>query len=121
VSKFPLVARASDVAKSVGAPSTPAGPTRIDEGTRARRSPHAIAWVFADGAVVYEPERGVLVRLDLNGAELWRQLDGRRSIADVVQELGIESVVADVVAFVDGLRETGLVEAQDAAGTWLSR
>jgi energy-coupling factor transporter ATP-binding protein EcfA2 len=55
--------------------------------TRLRRAPRVAAWSLADGAVVYDPSRETVTRLNPSGGEIWRQLNGR-SAADLAAHLG---------------------------------
>jgi energy-coupling factor transporter ATP-binding protein EcfA2 len=87
----------------------------IGGATLVDRAGDAHGWVFPDGAVVYGAEQGVLARLDLMGAEVWRRLDGHHTLADVADQLGAETstdptlVLEGTLGFVGELQASGLV------------
>lgn len=68
--------------------------------------------------LVYDGE--ILHRLTDTGADIWRQVDGRISVAQIAAELAEgasdppEDVHRDVVAFLDLLAEQGLLVTSDA-------
>ena len=104
-----LAPTGSDPAQRV-ADSVEVGPdTLID------RSGDASGWVFPDGGVVYGTERGVLARLDLMSAEVWRRLDGHHTLADVADQLAAQTstdsalVLEGTLGFVRELQASGLV------------
>ena len=82
---------------------------RLAKKARLRFDRHAARWM-----IVY-PERGLA--LNESGAAIAQKLDGTRSIAAIAGELAkehagasAERIEADVLAFVSGLRDKGLLE-----------
>lgn len=82
---------------------------KLAKKARLRFDRHASAWM-----IVY-PERGLA--LNASGAAIAQKMDGTRSIAAIASELAEEHAGAsreeiekDVLAFVGGLRDKGLLE-----------
>ena len=77
-----------------------------------------VAYEVIDGeAVVIDPEGRELVTLNEVGTQIWEHLDGQRGVTDLVDELfgnfsGVsrDEFEADVVAYLDELREAGLLD-----------
>jgi hypothetical protein len=71
--------------------------------------------VHKDGGALLETMLGRYV-LDADGRELWQLIDGRRDVAEIVQEvattrgLALDGVDAAVAAFCARLTELGLID-----------
>lgn len=69
---------------------------------------------FDDWALLFEPDSGNAFGINPTGLFIWRRLDGRRSLEDIVEELreSSDGVPADaaghVTEFVRALAEQGL-------------
>ena len=94
----------------VGASSGPDGTMRVT------RKP-SVPWKELDGvAIVLVLATGDYFELDEMGLEIWKRLDGRRTLAECADELlaiydaPLEVMRADVGAFVEELRQCDLVE-----------
>jgi len=81
-----------------------------------RRPPH-LAWQdIAGEAVVLDAKARVLRGLNATGARVWDLIDGVRTVEDIAATLAAEWVrdlsptLADVLGFVEALRDRGLVE-----------
>ena len=68
-------------------------------------------------AVVVDPEGRELITLNAVGTQIWEHLDGQREVTELVDELlgnfdGVsrEEFEADVVAYLEELREAGLLD-----------
>lgn len=78
-----------------------------------------VASRIMDGeAVLVHPGRGEVKVLNELGAEIWKRLDGRHSVGEIVDELlGAYAVdrsdlEGDVLRFMENLRERDLVAVQ---------
>ena len=71
---------------------------------------------FENQAFLYDPDTGNTYNLNPVGAFLWKCLDGRRSIGQIVDKLNKEfetepsSVFEDLETFLSDLRERGFIE-----------
>jgi coenzyme PQQ biosynthesis protein PqqD len=74
-------------------------------------------------AVLVHPGKGEVKVLNELGAEVWKRLDGSRTVDEIVDELiqvyavGRDQLETDVVRFLDSLHERGLVGLQSADAT----
>ena len=82
----------------------------------------SIASRIMDGeAVLVHPGRGKVKVLNELGAEVWRRLDGERSVRDIVEDLirmyavDRDTLEKDVIRFVESLRERDLVSLKNPA------
>jgi SynChlorMet cassette protein ScmD len=70
---------------------------------------------FDDWAVLYNPDTAQAVGIDPVGVSVWKLLDGRHGLDDIVAEIRArfedvpDQVSAEVTAFVDDLAERGYV------------
>ena len=70
---------------------------------------------FDDWAVLYNPDTADAVGINPVGVAVWKQMDGKRSIEQIVAEIGAsfedvpEAVCNEIVAFVNTLAENGFV------------
>jgi hypothetical protein len=84
----------------------------------APRRAAGVTYVVIDGqAVVIDPEGRELITLNQVGTKIWEHLDGRRDVAQLVDEIldnfdGVsrEQFQADVVTYLDELGAAGIVE-----------
>ena len=71
---------------------------------------------FENQAFLYDPDTGNTYNLNPVGAFLWKCLDGRRSIGQIVDKLNKEfetepsSVIKDLEAFLKNLKDRGFIE-----------
>jgi SynChlorMet cassette protein ScmD len=78
---------------------------------------------FDDWAILFNPDTADAVGINPVGVAIWKLMDGRRNINDIVEEIKKsfddvpESVVEETKKFVDDLVEAGLVgfELKDEA------
>ena len=77
--------------------------------------------VIEGQAVVIDPEGRELITLNEIGTRIWEHLDGQRGVSNLVDELwpnfeGVsrEEFESDVVAYLDELREAGILEPDPA-------
>jgi hypothetical protein len=82
-----------------------------------RRAAGVTYEIIEGQAVVIDPEGRELVTLNGVGTMIWEHLDGRRGVPELVDELlgnfdGVsrEQFEADVIAYLDELREAGIVD-----------
>ena len=88
-------------------------------GAEAERPTPAPNTVFArlgdHGAVVYDHARSKAILLDATGAEIWQQLDGQSTAAEIVSTLAphfaadATTIAADVNALLDELVASGFL------------
>jgi energy-coupling factor transporter ATP-binding protein EcfA2 len=79
-----------------------------------RRKVAVEAWVLEDGAVLYDPEWGMLFRFNKQGARVWQALDGMSSLASVAAALaGTEEAVERVCGFARAVRNRRLIDLAD--------
>lgn len=77
--------------------------------------PHLRSIVDHDGAVILDPARNSMLRLNATGGSIWEKLQQGRLIADIVRELAEETltevtvVERDVREFIDQLKARRLV------------
>ncbi len=70
---------------------------------------------FDDWAVLFNPETAFALGTNPVGVAVWKQLDGRRSIEDIVEKIkssfadSPDAIAKEIVAFVDKLAENGFV------------
>jgi SynChlorMet cassette protein ScmD len=70
---------------------------------------------FDDWAVLFNPETAYALGTNPVGVAVWKQLDGRRSIEDIVAKIknsfedSPEAIAKEIAAFVDKLAENGFV------------
>lgn len=81
-----------------------------------RRSPRASWRRIDDSIVVLDDVEGELIRFNDVGDRIWEELDGRRSVSDLVKLLGAEFdapagvLEKDIAGFLRRLAEMELVE-----------
>jgi hypothetical protein len=82
---------------------------------RFRASREVVARDVPDGMMLVNVQTGAAFKLNRVGAQLWRQMDGQRTVADLVADLerlytvGAEQLQRDVDALLDDLQKQGLV------------
>ena len=88
----------------------------MSDGTSPVRNPVAVLREeFDDWAVLFNPDTAQAVGINPVGVAVWKLIDGKRTIKDVVQEVEQqydevpESVQQDVTAIVENLTEGGFV------------
>ncbi len=70
---------------------------------------------FDDWAVLFNPDTADAVGTNPVGVAVWNRLDGRRSLDDIVSEIGSgfegtpDTAVAEILAFVEKLSDKGFV------------
>ena len=70
---------------------------------------------FDDWAILFNPDTGDAVGINPVGVTVWKRMDGRRSIGDIVSEIGNDfdnvpdAALEEISAFVDKLAEEGFV------------
>ena len=70
---------------------------------------------FDDWAVLFNPETAYALGTNPVGVAVWKRLDGRRSIEDIVSEIknsfedAPDASAKEIAAFVDKLTENGFV------------
>ena len=70
---------------------------------------------FDDWAVLFNPDTANAVGTNPVGVEVWKRLDGKRSLADIVSEIkknfadAPDAAFKEIAAFVDKLAENGFV------------
>jgi SynChlorMet cassette protein ScmD len=77
---------------------------------------------FDDWAILFDPDTAAAVGVNPVGVRTWKLIDGKRSLADIIEALRDQfdsvpdTVADDVAAFVKSLREYGFVgrELSDA-------
>jgi hypothetical protein len=77
------------------------------------RSGTAHGWLFDDTGVLYDTDRGAMLRIDAAAGDLWRAFDGQRPLADAVAPLaaeGHQEVIDEALGFARTLTGYGLVE-----------
>ena len=87
----------------------------------APRRAAGVNYEVIDGqAVVIDPDGRELVTLNDVGTMIWEHLDGQRGVTELVDELlgnfdGVsrKQFEADVIAYLDELREAGIVSPVD--------
>ena len=69
---------------------------------------------FDDWAVLFDPDTGEAYGLNPTSAFIWKQLDGRNTLDDILEQLRIncekvpEDAERDIKEFIDGLTDKGL-------------
>ena len=82
---------------------------------RFQPSPDVVTREIPEGAMLVNVQTGSAFKLNRVGAEVWRQLDGQRAIADIVagleRQYGVdaEQLGRDVEALLEDLQKQGLV------------
>jgi hypothetical protein len=82
---------------------------------RFQASRDVVARDVPEGMMLVNVQTGAAFKLNRVGAQVWRQLDGVRSLADVVAELerqyrvGADQLQRDVDALLEDLQKQGLV------------
>jgi SynChlorMet cassette protein ScmD len=77
---------------------------------------------FDDYALLYNPDKTEVFCLNPVGVFLWKRLDGRHSIEDLLKELRSgckdlpEAAGEDLKAFIDDLSQRGLINASAGQG-----
>ena len=70
---------------------------------------------FDDWAVLFNPDLAVAMGTNPVGVAVWKQMNGKRSLAEIVAEIknnfdnAPEAVFEEIAAFVDTLAEKGFV------------
>jgi hypothetical protein len=79
------------------------------------RGAQTTGWMLRDGGVIYDTSRGLLVRLDAVGADIWGRLDGDRTVGDIASTLTGNSgpdpqgLIEAVVSFLRALDQAGVL------------
>ncbi len=80
-------------------------------------NPDCVVREIGEGLVILVPETSTTHSLEKLGVFIWRQLDGKRDLATVLEAIVSEYEVtedtarADLLAFVDELRNANLLQA----------
>ena len=92
---------------------------KIDLNTRLAVNPNLVLRVEDDDcALLFDPDKGSVEMLNSTAVEIWRLLDGQRSLTEVVEQLSAsydgfdENATGQVLALVDSLARLG------AVGVW---
>jgi SynChlorMet cassette protein ScmD len=70
---------------------------------------------FDDWAVLFNPDTGDAVGTNPVGVAVWKRMDGKKSIADIVSDVKNsfddtpDAIFEEILAFVDRLDESGFV------------
>jgi len=70
---------------------------------------------FDDWAVLFHPDTADAVGINPVGVEVWKRLDGQRTLAEIVAEVGAlfdevpDTVLDEMSAFLDDLAKGGFV------------
>lgn len=70
---------------------------------------------FDDWAVLFNPDTASAVGTNPVGVAVWKRMDGKKSLADIVSEIKNsfadtpEAISKEIAAFVDNLAENGFV------------
>jgi SynChlorMet cassette protein ScmD len=70
---------------------------------------------FDDWAILFNPDTAAAVGINPVGAAVWKKMDGKRSLNEIVLEIKTgyedapEAALAEIAAFVDKLAEDGYV------------
>lgn len=77
---------------------------------------------FDDWAILFNPDTADAVGINPVGVEVWKRMDGRRSLEEIVAEVENEfadvpeTVLEEMTTFVDQLAENGFVGYELEAG-----
>ena len=77
---------------------------------------------FDDWAILFNPDTADAVGINPVGVEVWKRMDGRRSLEEIVVEVENEftdvpeTVLEEMTAFVDQLAENGFIGYELEAG-----
>lgn len=81
----------------------------VDITSRFKKNSQIIHKELADGPVLIDPYRRVLIKLNPTGVEIWGLLDGERSVLEIISvlrdrfEVSDETINKDVVNFIKEL------------------
>jgi SynChlorMet cassette protein ScmD len=70
---------------------------------------------FDDWAVLYNPDNADAVGANPIGVEIWKSLDGTKSVAEIISKIRqdyqnvSDHVESDILAFIEKLLERGLI------------
>jgi SynChlorMet cassette protein ScmD len=70
---------------------------------------------FDDWAILFNPDTAAAVGINPVGVSVWKQMDGKRSLREIVSEISAtfedapEAACAEIAAFVQKLAEDGYV------------
>jgi SynChlorMet cassette protein ScmD len=70
---------------------------------------------FDDWAVLFNPDTAAAMGINPVGVAVWKRMDGRKSLADIVSEIrnsfeeSPDAISREIAAFVDKLAEQGYV------------
>jgi hypothetical protein len=87
----------------------------MDLGAVFSKNPGAAFRVYDGQATVVLPDRGEVKVLNEVGSLVWERIDGKRSVAQILEavledyEIGPEEARRDVLDFISTLREHGMV------------
>lgn len=87
-----------------------------------RRNQDAVFRVIDGEAVVVEPRKGLVSVLNEVGCRIWELADGTATAGAIAQtiadefDVAVQTALADTIAFLDDLRDKGLVDASAAHG-----
>lgn len=92
---------------------------KIDLGSRLAVNPNLVLRIEDDEcALLFDPDNGRVAMLNRTAVSLWQQLDGRRSVQEIIEVLkesydGIDEVaVRQILALINALAASG------AVGVW---
>lgn len=97
-------------------------PAAVGLGTVLHPRPGLLTEEFDDAVLIWDDATHQLHHLDLAAALVWEELDGRRSVQDIADELAgdletpLDVLRADLVAIARQLVELGLVHAEQGPG-----
>ena len=99
--------------------TTPAS-TRIDIASTPQRNAKLKWREFGTGVILLDPESGEFTQLNDAGADIWRELDGHTTVAQVIERLGAlfgaESTIAeDCLEFLEDLARGGMILISDGS------
>ena len=78
---------------------------------------------FDDWAVLFNPDTADAVGLNPVGAAVWKQLDGARTLDEVIASVQVQfadvpgTVAEEITQFVESLAERGFVSSDTAGGS----
>ena len=70
---------------------------------------------FDDWAVLYNPDNAEAVGANPIGVDIWKSLDGTKSVAEIITKIKLEylhvseSAETDILAFIEKLAQRGLI------------
>jgi hypothetical protein len=91
-------------------------------GSRPKKHPHAAARVYNGEAFIVLPHEGKYKILNDCGSRVWELMDGSRTIGDIAHlieeeyKVTLDKALADVIEFVNDLREHKMLASDDDDG-----